>query len=616
MALDAQLLVVHGPQRGSVFVLDKDEVQIGRESSSDIEVRDRSVSRRHCAVRRSGGDFLLVSYSTTNATLVNGLPVNEHLLLDGDEIHIGETTLQFFLQEPGPVPVPLDTETISLETTVAPGRNGETGSPHDPRALRALFKLAESMARDVSHEQVERHFIEAAVSITGAERLAFLRYAPAAESVWTCATAYDSSGWRSTAFPISTTALREVETSDALVLVPDVSCQFPVSKSLRVAGVCSLVVTPVRAEGKLQGVLYIDSSISRFDAEQAEWLGSAAGVVALALTHTSRIISLQNDNRALRVEARGRYNLVGESAAMRQIHQKILKISPSDSTILILGESGTGKELAARAIHDNSARARGPFVVVNCALLSEALLESELFGHERGAFTGAVLQKKGKVELANGGTVFLDELGELPLPTQAKLLRLLQERQFERLGGTKSINVDVRFVAATNRNLEEAVEEKAFRSDLYFRLNVITLAMPALRERRDDIPILAAHFLHTCAERARRRVEGIESDAMDVLMRHNWPGNIRELQNALEHALVMGEGKIVRAADLPEYLMESDPASPPGGIRFYRELNVAKQRIVRDALEASKGNYTQAAAALGINRTYLHRLARNLQVKP
>src|SRR5215203_5864335 len=250
--------------------------------------------------------------------------------------------------------------------------------------------------------------------------------------------------------------------------------------------------------------------------------------------------------------------MVGESAAMQRVYHFISKVAPTDATVLINGESGTGKELAARALHRNSKRAQKPFMAVNCAALNEALLESELFGHEKGSFTGAFAQKKGRLEIADRGTVFLDEIGELTPQLQVKLLRVLQEREFERVGGTVTIKVDLRVIAATNKNLEEAIETGQFRQDLYYRLNVVSLEMPALRERRDDIMLLANYFADKYGARCNRKLRGVSPEARNCLTAYDWPGNVRELENTIERAIVLGTTDLVLAEDLPEALLERD----------------------------------------------------------
>ena len=309
-----------------------------------------------------------------------------------------------------------------------------------------------------------------------------------------------------------------------------------------------------------------------------------------------------------------RHTMIGESARMRDIYRIIARAARSDSTVLICGESGTGKELAARAIHLNSRRASGPFVSINSAALTETLVESELFGHEKGAFTGAISQKKGRIELAEGGTLFFDEIGELAPPLQAKLLRVIQEREFERVGGTKTLPVDVRIVAATNKNLEEAARKGEFREDLFYRLNVIRLTMPPLRERRDDMSLLASYFIAKYSERCGRRVIGLSHEARAHLMNHDWPGNVRELENTIERAVVLGNSDRILPEDLPEAVLEAETA---GGVTtgYHAAIREAKRRVVLDAVQNAGGRYGDAAKALGVHPNYLHRLMTSLKLR-
>ena len=313
------------------------------------------------------------------------------------------------------------------------------------------------------------------------------------------------------------------------------------------------------------------------------------------------------------VASRQRHGLVGDAPAMRAVYECIRKVGGADCTVLICGETGTGKELAARAIHDSSDRARGAFIAINCAALTETLLESELFGHEKGAFTGAVGLKKGKLELADGGTVFLDEIGDLAPGLQAKVLRALQHREFERLGGTRTIRIDVRVIAATNVDLEKAVAEGRFRQDLWYRLNVVSLMMPPLRARRADIPSLAAHFAN---KYGRDQTIEISAAAMHALTAYEWPGNVRELENAMERATVLGRSNRIDVDDLPAAVRDAPAASmeQPAAL-YHRNVVETKRRIILDAIDRSGGNHTAAARLLGINPTYLHRLLRNLQIR-
>jgi len=283
--------------------------------------------------------------------------------------------------------------------------------------------------------------------------------------------------------------------------------------------------------------------------------------------------------------------------------------------VLLLGETGTGKELFARAIHRASARGERPFLAVNCAALSETLLESELFGHEKGSFTGAFAQKKGKLEMAQGGVVFLDEIGELPATMQSKLLRVIQEREFERVGGVRQISVDIRLIAATNRNLAECVKAGTFRQDLFYRLNVVSITMPSLRERKEDIPLLARYFINKHSQKCKVKPRPLSEEGRACLMNYDWPGNVRELENAIERALVLSSAETILPEDLPESVLERATPAGMSSAKYHAALKDVKKKLIVDALEEAKGSYTEAARALGLHPNYLHRLIRNLDLR-
>ena len=325
---------------------------------------------------------------------------------------------------------------------------------------------------------------------------------------------------------------------------------------------------------------------------------------------------LLTENESLRKAVRQQYgldNLVGSSPVLQELHRLISKVADTDSTVLILGESGTGKELVARALHHLNLTRTGPFVPVNCGAIPENLLESELFGHEKGAFTGAVGSRPGRFELANRGTLFLDEVGELSPALQVKLLRVLQERSFERVGGNKTIHVDVRVIAATNRDLEQAVEERRFREDLFYRLNVIPIIVPPLRARLEDIPVLTQHFLDRMNPAKGTSVTGVAAEAMGKMTQYRWPGNIRELENLIERLVVLKKSGLVTLEDLPERLLASkespqrdqDILFPPGGIDLPGVLEDFENQLIVKALDLSNGVKSHAAQLLGLNRTTL-----------
>jgi DNA-binding NtrC family response regulator len=329
---------------------------------------------------------------------------------------------------------------------------------------------------------------------------------------------------------------------------------------------------------------------------------------------------MRRDMGLLRDELDTRHRLIlGGSARMHDVVELAKRAAGSEATVLLSGESGTGKEVLARAIHAWSRRASGPFVAVNCAALSAELLESELFGHERGAFTGAVKTKQGRVEVAAGGTLFLDEIGELAPGLQAKLLRVLQEREFERVGGTRPIKANIRVVAATNRDLDAAVQAGTFRQDLYYRLNVVTLRLPALRERREDIRSLAEHFLARFAADAARPAPRLDDAAAALLDGYAWPGNVRELANVMERCVVLSTADTITVDDLPEELRERGVApSPPRSsevVGFHDAVAAAKRAILQAALDAEGGHQTRAAKRLGLTQPYLARLLKNLNLR-
>lgn len=298
----------------------------------------------------------------------------------------------------------------------------------------------------------------------------------------------------------------------------------------------------------------------------------------------------------------GLANIVGKNYKMQAIYDLIGDISQSDSTVLIQGESGTGKELIARAIHMLGSRKGKPFVIANCSAYAETLLESELFGHEKGAFTGAIRRKRGRFELADGGTIFLDEIGEIPPPTQLLLLRALQERNFERVGGEQTIEVDVRLIAATNCDLSKEMMDGRFREDLYYRLNVIPIVVPPLREREDDIPLLAKHFLDIYASSSKKALRGFSEDVMKIFLSYNWPGNVRELQNVVEHAVILTKGEIITENDLPKNLRWAVPRSEEA----IRSLKETEKNLILKVLKEVRGNKYQAAKRLGITRSTLY----------
>ena len=361
------------------------------------------------------------------------------------------------------------------------------------------------------------------------------------------------------------------------------------------------VVAPMMAFGRATGTVWADIRRGApVDAGHLRLLLVVAALVAVARERLLESARLQADNDLLQAEINLDHNMVGRSRPMKALFDRIARVARTESTLLLRGESGTGKELVARAAHRNSSRTDRPFIAINCAAITESLLESELFGHEKGAFTGAVGLKKGKLELADCGTLFLDEIGELPLALQAKLLRALQEREFERVGGTRPVRVDFRLIAATNRDLEAAVKAGTFRQDLFYRLNVVTLALPPLRDRKDDIGPLAEYFVRKHAPRCGRRVRGLTPAAVELLARHQWPGNVRELENVVEQALALGTGEDIEPDDLPAGLGESG-ISAGRSLDYHATVEETKREIILRAFERAGHSHAAAARLLGLH---------------
>ncbi len=355
----------------------------------------------------------------------------------------------------------------------------------------------------------------------------------------------------------------------------------------------------------------VESAVEAIKAGAYDYLTKPLDFDDLRLT-LERVLdhaSLRHENTALRATLAASFDpggIIGQSPPMRRLMDMLATIAPSEATVLITGESGTGKELIARALHANSPRRKGPYIAVNCAALTETLLESELFGHEKGAFTGAERRREGRFLAADKGTIFLDEIGEMSLTMQVKLLRAIQEREIQRVGGDQTLKVDVRIVAATNRDLVREVEKKSFRQDLYYRLNVVTLGLPPLRERQEDIPLLASHFLGRFATKNGKIIKGFTPEAMNRLLKHSWPGNVRELENAVERAVVLLIGDYVSERELPPALSDQSEDLGANSTLSGLTLEELERRAILEALDEAGGNKSEAARRLGITRKTMH----------
>ncbi len=625
-----RLIAIAGSHQGQVIVLDKETLSIGRGPSNRLVINDPLLSRRHCRISVEFGEIELADLSSLNGTFVNGVPVKKRRLVHGDRIRLGNSIFIFLAHEDeSPLPsggvelseelhLPDKTVMLSLdEALYLDAARLRKALPEELRIahdLNALLGMSAAINETGSVAKLERRLLEMLGAALPVQQSALL-YAGDSGLDLTGVCGWDRELGELGAVVVSGAIAQRVYDEGVAILSNDTPGSH--TGSLRSSGIRSLMAVPLTVMDRRLGVLWLSTSdpVVRFDEGHLQLVTAAAAMAAVALDNLSRIESLEGENRRLQEEISLSHNMIGESPRMKEIYQRIARIAPADSTVLIRGESGTGKELAARAIHQNSSRADKSFVAINCAALTETLLESELFGHEKGAFTGAIAQKKGKLEIAHGGTLFLDEMGEMDPTMQAKLLRVLQENEFERVGGTRTIKADIRLIAATNRDLEAAMSDGSFRQDLYYRLNVITLHMPALRERREDIPLLATYFASKYGEKCKRRIIGISAEARTALSAYDWPGNVRELENAIERAVVLGSGDMIRLEDLPEALLESETSGNAPGARYHEAIREAKKKLILEAFSQAGENYTEAARLLGVHPNYLHRLIRNLDLK-
>jgi transcriptional regulator with GAF, ATPase, and Fis domain len=612
------LVAESGPLRGQSIELREGETTIGRDPHNGVAILDSALSRRHFLIRREGTRFQIRDLGSRNHTYVNGRPITESKLTEGDTIRAGGCEFQFLKHLPLTQSQSAhlfdinDTHSIVLRPAesryLAPQVTQPSG--RDLRDLTGLLRFARSIAQVRDMRTLEERVFEAIRELTKAEQGTLILTDEGDGSILA-----ERSWVRNGGAPwaVSRTVINQVQQDGVAMLASDVPAEIKESESLVLAAVRSLVAAPI---GNC-GVLYLDSrsAIHRFDAQDLELAAALGNIVALSISNLRILESLASENERLREDLGLTHDIVGDSEPIRMVLQNIAKASAADSNVLVLGESGTGKELIARAIHFNSDRAIRPWVPINCASIPEALIESELFGHEKGAFTHALVQKKGKFELAHGGTIFLDEIGELSLPLQAKLLRVIQEREIERLGGTKPIKIDVRLITATHRDLRDMVKQGTFRQDLYFRLNVIPIRMPPLREHPEDIPILAAYFLDKFRKRTKRRVNSISPRARDLLCRYEWPGNVRELENAIERAVVMGMTESIVPEDFPEIFDAIGPDLSENPDTLHATVQDAKRRAIVRALDQCGGSQIDAAQLLDIHPVHLSKTIKALGLR-
>jgi transcriptional regulator with GAF, ATPase, and Fis domain len=610
-----RLLAIAGSLTNTVRQLIDGQISIGRDETNQLCLLDSAVSRRHCAIEQVDGRYELVDLDSHNGTFVNGVPVGRKVVDHGDRIRIGTSEFVFLTHEGeafsnakmrlSDASSKSTLTTIRLEQqAIHPTFGAEVGRM--ARDLAALFRISSVINSIRDSELLQRELLRLIFEVVPADEGAVVLQSDLDEEANSICT------WSRQ--PDST---RNIEIQRDLVhrAIWERSAVFSNAAS-NANETDNILCVPLVAVERTIGVIYLTSRhpAPPFREDHIHFLDSVSRIAAVALENILALDALRSENQRLKRELNPASSLVGESRQLRQLEEFISRVAQSDSTVLIRGESGTGKEVVARSIHQSSPRNERPFVAINCAAIPETLLESELFGHEKGAYTGAIGMRKGKLEAADDGTLFLDEIGELAPPMQAKLLRVLQQKEFERVGGTHPVTFKARVLAATNKNLEQAIKSGEFRQDLYYRLNVVSVTVPPLREHREDISLLALYFAAKYAQKAKRPFKGISQEARTLLMNYSWPGNVRELENAIEHAIVLGLTEEILPEDLPEGILEEQSAELAGA-RYHDTLNQSKKELILNALRESKGSYPDAARILGVHPKYLHRLAKNLNLK-
>ena len=601
------LVVVEGPDRGAEFPIGEAGGSIGRGAENLVRLTDLAVSRVHCEVVTDGDRIVVRDTGSRNQTSVNGQPVREHELAPGDEIAIGRTRLVFQPAGGARPARPASGARVTTEISAAIALRpmaGDGAAALRMQDLAAVARVGEELRRSDEPAAAARVACEVAGDRLGAERVAVLDRDTSGRTAVLARTGREPAADDDPIAALDPALLARVTAEHKAVVVRGDGHETliaPLVWSSRGKGCLGVLVASRRDGAAAWGEVELHLAVC------------IGYLLAAALEGIAARDSLRRQNAALADRVGPAGEVLGTSAAARPIHAFVGKVAPTDSTVLLLGESGVGKEMTAAAIHRASKRANGPLVCVNCAALAEMLLESELFGHEKGAFTGATERRAGRFEMADGGTLFLDEVGELTPRCQTRFLRVLEDRRVERVGGGKPIEVDVRVIAATNRDLEKMVADGSFRDDLYYRLSVIKIELPPLRARREDIPLLAEHFLARARAQTGRRVTGFTPEALAALAGHAWPGNVRELRNAIERAVVLGEGALITADDLA-LAAPRGPVGAAGG-SMVRSLRDLEREAITAALAATRGNKVQAAALLEIDRSTLYKKLKDYDLE-
>jgi len=609
------------------FLFSKAKTTIGRSLESDITLTDPFVSREHAEIiALEDGGYEIHDRGAKYPVRVNERIVSCHRLSDGDRIQIGDSTLIFkseeafseidvkFLEDKDMSQQPL--EVASLETQKIVPFSAEDFNAKDILSLQSdhqRLMLLYEFSKTVNSYLEDPHNLlnetmKCAFRTLKAER-GFIALVDEERGELSCEIARDNTGdLNPEKLEASKTIIYKAFKDGVSILTSNAlqDSQFGQAESVKEYNIRSAMCVPLLFKEKILGVVYLDNRASAgiFSEDELIFLAAMSQLTAIALGNAHLHRQVVQENIRLLNELKPKVQIVGDSEEMKNVFGAIKKVAPSDVTILIQGETGTGKELLARAIHSLSPRGHKPFVAVNCAAMPKELIESELFGHEKGAFTGAIDSREGKFQTADGGTIFLDEVGDMSPDTQAKVLRVLEEKEFQRVGGTKTIKVDVRVIAATNKELKKAVEEGRVREDLFYRLNVVPITLPPLRDRKEDIIPLAQHFI-------AGRVKKVSPKAKQLLLSYNWPGNIRELKNCIDRAVILGDGEIIQPEDLPHYI-RSGGRTIPAPLESVEHMEA--DHIAR-VLRHVGWNKSKAVRILGLTRQTLDNKIKKYNIK-
>lgn len=582
---------------GHVYPILRKITSIGSCIDNDIVLRDDDVAETHAYVHLESGRFVLTTSSRSAILKVNGEKAKKHPLEHDDEIEIGRTFLKFKLWD--------EPQVSRVEPTIS--------TVDELTAYQALAEFSQRLAERRTVDELLEALMDEAITLTGADK-GFLLLLDDGELHVKTARRINRETISATLDSVSDSIIHRVLEQREPIIVSDALTDREFQQSLSVVQLrlCSVMCVPLVFQGQLLGALYVgnDNVVNLFEQRSLEILTVFASQAALLLQLAMQRQALTFDNARLRSELAGQKfgNLIGSCDAIRDVFRQVEKVAATDITVLVLGETGTGKELIARELHRRSRRADGPFIALNCGAIPENLMESELFGHRKGAFTGAIENKIGCFQAADKGTLFLDEIGDMPMALQVKLLRALQERVVLRLGDTKPQPVDIRLIAATNAVLEDEIQAGRFREDLYYRLNVIRIALPPLRDRDEDVILLARYLIDRFAKEFGRPALPLTNEALLALRKHSWPGNIRELENCIKKALVMADGDAITPEELGFEAETIDNRILP----LAEAKEAFQRRYIDKILALNNGNRTKTAKDLGVDpRTIFRHLEKN-----